>query len=108
MGWKKTNLEKGNRHERGYGTQWYKIRKAYIAGSQGLCERCLANGRTVGGKYLDHIVNKANGGTDHADNLQLLCAKCHADKTYKESRQHSKHGCDADGMPLDPDHSWNK
>ena len=35
---------------------------------------------------LDHIINKAQGGTDDESNLQSLCAECHKKKTQKESR----------------------
>lgn len=40
------------------------------------CEQC-------GGTYqleFDHIVSRARGGGDSADNLQLLCRKCHSKK----------------------------
>ena len=34
---------------------------------------------------VDHILNVARGGTHNLDNLQTLCADCHAAKTAKES-----------------------
>jgi len=33
---------------------------------------------------LDHIVALANGGLDIESNLQCLCCRCHAKKTYYE------------------------
>ena len=36
---------------------------------------------------VDHRVPLCDGGTDVADNLQLLCAQCHARKTYDEAIQ---------------------
>ena len=30
--------------------------------------------------HLDHITALANGGTNHHDNIQVLCISCHADK----------------------------
>lgn len=34
---------------------------------------------------LDHIVPLSDGGTDHADNLQVLCTHCHGIKTAREA-----------------------
>lgn len=34
----------------------------------------------------DHIVNKAQGGTDDMDNLQSLCKPCHDKKSQQESK----------------------
>ena len=51
----------------------------------GCCEGC-------GMHYLpnilemDHIIPKSKGGTDHADNLQLLCSNCNR---RKDSRSHA-------------------
>jgi 5-methylcytosine-specific restriction protein A len=35
---------------------------------------------------VDHIVNKASGGDDSIENLQGICAACHAAKTAQESK----------------------
>lgn len=35
---------------------------------------------------IDHIVPISQGGTNDDDNLQLLCAPCHTDKTKEENR----------------------
>jgi hypothetical protein len=37
------------------------------------------------GREVDHIINKARGGTDDAANLQTICRACHAAKTAAES-----------------------
>nr|DAU09025.1 MAG TPA: HNH endonuclease [Caudoviricetes sp.] len=37
------------------------------------------------GLELDHIVPVAEGGTDGLDNLQWLCASCHAEKSRRET-----------------------
>lgn len=34
---------------------------------------------------VDHVVPKAEGGTDDDDNLQSICEPCHAVKTAQES-----------------------
>jgi 5-methylcytosine-specific restriction endonuclease McrA len=36
---------------------------------------------------LDHKVPVADGGVDHPDNLQVLCACCHNVKSAKERRE---------------------
>jgi len=40
------------------------------------------------------------------DNLQTLCISCHSTKTGFEKRGPMKH--DADGLPTDKAHPWNK
>lgn len=37
--------------------------------------------------FVDHIVNKARGGTDARDNLQGLCGDCHDAKTRAEAAE---------------------
>lgn len=46
------------------------------------------------GTEVDHIVNRAQGGTDDIRNLQLLCKDCHKTKTMNESKEgmRRKHG----------------
>ena len=36
---------------------------------------------------VDHIVPKAKGGTDHLDNLQLLCSACNSTKGTKTQEE---------------------
>lgn len=84
---------RGTRHERGYGTKWEKIRERILRRDNGLCQECLRNGRVtpVGHKpftaYCDHIVPKAEGGTDDDSNLQTLCRACHQAKTDREKNR---------------------
>lgn len=35
--------------------------------------------------HIDHIVRRADGGTDDRENLQALCQECHAKKTLNEN-----------------------
>lgn len=65
---------------RGYGHSWQQLRKLAFARSP-LCVRCAAPATDV-----DHIVAKSHGGTDSLDNLQTLCHKCHALKTWHEDK----------------------
>lgn len=64
---------------RGYGAAWRRLRSAQIA-HQPDCEECGAPATEV-----DHIVPKAQGGSDHPTNLQSLCAECHDRKTAREA-----------------------
>lgn len=75
---------RGSRHERGYGTAWDKLRKAILARDGGLCQPCMRMGRVTLANIVDHILNKASGGTDDDANLQTICRPCHDVKTAGE------------------------
>lgn len=89
---------RGSRHERGYGTKWDKIRERILKRDAGLCQECLRQGKVtpVGHKpftaYVDHIINKAEGGTDDDENLQTLCRRCHQIKTDGEKNRRGRGG----------------
>ena len=51
---------------------WSKVRAQVIARDGGTCVECGGLGSQV-----DHIIERAHGGTDHLSNLRLLCVKCH-------------------------------
>ena len=70
--------------ERGYSTQWRKIRQAAIRRDQGLCQPCARSGITTAFDEVDHILPKSRGGTDNIDNLQCICRACHKVKTGRE------------------------
>lgn len=79
-GWERYHGDK-DRHQRGYGWRWEKLRKTILARDKHLCQSCLKAGRLTQGNHVDHITPKAKGGTDDPDNLQVLCAPCHREKT---------------------------
>lgn len=81
--WKPDAL-RGNRHERGYGNAWLKVRASVLRKDKGLCQACRKAGRVTSATDVDHIVNKARGGGDEPENLQSLCGPCHRTKTAKE------------------------
>ncbi|WP_286801395.1 HNH endonuclease [Marinobacter sp. UBA2498] len=54
---------------------------------KGLCQPCLATGRVMPAVAVDHIVPKAEGGTDSDENLQAICKSCHKLKTENESKR---------------------
>lgn len=97
MAWK----HQQSAHERGYGARWRKIRALVLARDRALCQPCLSFSRVTPAYAVDHILNKASGGSDALDNLQAICAECHAEKTAQEARGHIGNlpTVDADGWP---------
>jgi 5-methylcytosine-specific restriction enzyme A len=70
--------------ERGYGHNWRKARKQALERDGHLCQECIKQGVATLATDVDHIQNKASGGTDDLSNLQSLCNPCHKAKTIKE------------------------
>ncbi|MEW8230368.1 MAG: HNH endonuclease signature motif containing protein [Candidatus Thiodiazotropha endolucinida] len=77
---------RGNRHERGYGNAWEKLRQEILERDHFLCQPCLRKGQTTVARQVDHIRPKADGGTDDTDNLQSICISCHKAKTARERK----------------------
>lgn len=72
-----------------------------------LCTACRAAGRIRPATDLDHIVPLFKGGTDDEENLQGLCAECHAEKTRRDLGQRERVAVGIDGVPLGVAHHWN-
>jgi len=85
--------------QRGYGYKWQKLRQRIIRRDKGLCQICLKQGRISPGNEVDHVLRKADGGGDVAENLQVLCQRCHSEKTAQENGAKLV-GCDVNGYPL--------
>ncbi|HGJ5855658.1 HNH endonuclease [Arsenophonus nasoniae] len=86
QGWE--NHQQGkNRHQRGYGTRWDKLRMQILKRDKYLCQACLKNSLATTAKTVDHIIAKAHGGSDAESNLQSLCWPCHHKKTATERSQ---------------------
>lgn len=90
-----------SRHERGYGTQWDKLRKRILIRDKYLCQVCLKQGIPTPAKQVDHIIPKAQLGTDDTDNLQSICIPCHKAKTKAETSKRPVIGLD--GWPAGPE-----
>ncbi|WP_045761675.1 HNH endonuclease [Xanthomonas albilineans] len=84
VGWHK---DRRNAHQRGYGAKWQKLRAFVMQRDQGLCQPCKQSGRLTPAVAVDHIVPKSQGGTDHPNNCQAICHRCHVLKTAQESHQ---------------------
>ncbi len=61
-----------------YGSAWRRIRAVVLA-EEPICRQCGAPSSDV-----DHVVNRASGGTDERANLQALCHRHHLEKTGRE------------------------
>ena len=58
----------------------YRTHKHTLYGRQeGICNGCRVM-FPFRNMTVDHIVSQARGGTDHQDNLQLLCGSCNSTK----------------------------
>ena len=79
--WKDDRI-RGNRHQRGYGYEWEKLRKEVMYRDKGRCQVCYDKATQV-----DHIVPKAFGGNDSLTNLRAICKSCHDKKTRLEAKQ---------------------
>lgn len=107
---------KGTAESRGYGWKWKKLRSRILLRDRYLCQISLKAGLLVPATEVDHIVSKAvwlreHGNLDHVDddsNLQAVSHAEHEKKTLAERGFVSKTGGDVTGMPLDPNHAWNR
>ena len=79
--------QRGTRQQRGYGTEWTKLREVILKRDAGLCQPCKSTDRVTLAREVDHIKPKAEGGTDDESNLQSICRACHLTKTQAESKR---------------------
>ncbi|WP_202802770.1 HNH endonuclease signature motif containing protein [Halomonas smyrnensis] len=68
-----------------------------MARDRWLCQACRRRGRVTPADVVDHIVNKAEGGSDSPDNLEALCRLCHKAKTQQEAQRGRKRGGSGEG-----------
>lgn len=76
--------------------------------------KCIVPGCGRPAKVVDHIKRRRDGGADTIANTRSLCDE--HDRAVKELPNGRRRaggklvvrGCDADGFPLDPNHSWHK
>lgn len=77
-----------SRQERGYGRD-HDLMRALVLVEEPLCRKCLAKTppRYAPTTIADHIIPKAEGGTDERENYQGLCGPCDVIKTAQESKR---------------------
>lgn len=81
------------------GAAWRTLRAVVLRESP-LCALC----RTAEATDVDHRDDDPTN--NERSNLSALCKPCHSRKTAADMGHHVTFGCDADGMPLDPNHPW--
>jgi 5-methylcytosine-specific restriction endonuclease McrA len=100
MSWRK---DKRSSTERGYGTEWRKLRLVHLA-KQPLCVYCQKQGKVVQANVVDHI--KPHRGVESLqydpDNLQSLCKPCHDRHKQREENSGKKFvPIGLDGYPIE-------
>jgi len=77
---------------------------------ESLCAIHLRRGREVGATVCDHKVPFGDSWEMFIDpnNLQSLCHKCHISAKQLQQNKGVVPGCDSSGIPLDPNHWFNK
>lgn len=95
--------------QRGYGSRWQKYREKYLV-KHPLCVMHLDLGQTVEATVIDHITPHKGDTKLFWDpkNHQALCKRCHDKHKQRLERSGTLNGCDKSGVPLDPNHHWNK
>jgi 5-methylcytosine-specific restriction protein A len=72
--------------------QWRVKRARILKRDRGLCVKCLEEEIFTQATEVDHILNKASGGTEMDSNLMSLCKWHHNQKTRLESSGSSPRG----------------
>ena len=85
--------------------RWRKVRSVVIQ-CEPLCRMCKAAGVITAATDVDHVSGDPSDNTP--DNLQPLCHECHSRKTAQDHGAAVRWGCDAQGLPIDPKHPWNR
>lgn len=91
--------------------EWRSLRGSALRRDGG---RCVVPGCGKAAVVVDHIVSRRAGGPDTLANLRSLCrdhdqqVKEAADGRRRNGGRLTVRGCDADGWPRDPAHSWNQ
>jgi HNH endonuclease len=106
-GWKNSNNE-----SKRYGSTWVKLRCRILNRDRYLCqcEECKRDKRLTYADEVDHVIPVERGGSDAEWNLQAINHDCHKRKTVRDryGLNPDSGRCNIDGLPLDPNHPWNK
>lgn len=92
-----------------YGLLRWKKRARHQLRIEPLCAACLARGFVVPATIADH--HPPHGGDWNRFRLgplQSLCVECHNRKWAGGGRPGYRNDIDADGLPLDPRHPFNR
>jgi 5-methylcytosine-specific restriction protein A len=69
------------------GRPWRRKRDAVLKRDDYLCQPCKRADRLTLARQVDHIIPKAEGGSDEETNLQAICGPCHQRKSQAEARR---------------------
>ena len=91
-----------------YSAAWARLR-AQVLAEEPLCRHCKARGLVTPATEVDHIEDSREDYSDdnRREGLQSLCKPCHSVKTSLSMGKAATLGCDARGVPIDPNHHWN-
>ena len=76
-----------------YGSAWRTLRAVVLA-EEPRCRLCGAPASEV-----DHILNRAAGGSDNRSNLRSICQRCHRSKTSAEGGRAARQARRVGGYP---------
>lgn len=74
------------------GRPWRRLRNQVLIRDRYLCQPCKRSGQATPATEVDHVLCKAEGGTDKAGNLEAICASCHKTKTLAEASRARQRG----------------
>ncbi len=89
--------------------RWRRTRAEQLA-RKPLCETCLSLGRDAPATVCNHA-DKDSKATEEgffAGPFTSECAPCHDGVIQAQEKRGHIIGCDETGLPLDPDHPWNR
>lgn len=91
-----------------YDRHWRKRRDQQLR-LHPLCDHCMkVFGRVVQATVADHITPHRGDPVLFKGPLQSLCKPCHDGVKQQLEKSGFIRGARLDGMPLDPNHPWNK
>ena len=101
--------DKRTSSERGYNSKWRKARETYLR-SNPLCVMCKEQGKVEVANVVNHIIPHKGDKALFWDrsNWQAVCKFHHDSTIQRQEKLEVVIGCDDRGIPLDPNHHWNK
>ena len=103
-----TRSEAAHEYRRLYRTRRWRDVRADQLSRHPLCTMCLP--RVTAASVVDHVIKDSKRTEDgfFAGPFQSLCKTHHDSTKQREERRGHVIGCDDDGVPLDPNHHWNR
>lgn len=87
---------------------WKRIRRHQLS-SDPLCKFCRQMGRTTAANVCDHITpHKGDEAKFYGGPFQSLCKACHDGAKQSQDKTGRLRGCDVNGNPVDPNHTWHQ